>query len=125
MKRLTEERVLPADPWHHRAQLGKDKRAGQRDHPSRHPNRKNQERRLDRLRDDIRVNENARADDAADDDHRRVEEVKFVGEFHSFLKGRANWQFAWSSRKTASKESRQTLWERRPSLPAGGPAMAD
>jgi hypothetical protein len=83
MKRLTEESILAADFRHHRAQLGKDKCAGQRDQSARHPYCKNQKRRLDRPRDDIRVDENAGADDAADDDHRRVEEVEFAGEFHN------------------------------------------
>src|SRR5262245_34813878 len=82
MKRLTEEGVLTADLRHHRAQLGEDKCAGQCDQSARRPYRQDQKRRLDRLRDDVRVDEDARSDDAADDDHRRVEEVELASEFH-------------------------------------------
>ncbi len=76
MERLAEIRVLPADLGPSRRELRVDERARERDGAARDPREQNQERRVNLPRDDVRVNEDARPDDAAHHDHRRVEHTQ-------------------------------------------------
>src|SRR5262249_31531474 len=80
MEGLAEKRVLSAHPGQHGAQLGEDECAGQRDGTATDPGRQNQEWGLYPLGDDVWIDEDAGADDAAEDDHRRVEEAEPGGE---------------------------------------------
>ncbi len=68
--------VLPAGARELRAQFGIGERAGERDGASRGPRRQHQHRGVEALRDDVGIDEDAGADDAADDHHRGVERAE-------------------------------------------------
>src|SRR5690349_17767585 len=76
MKRLAQIRILPADVGPRRRQFGPDERRSQCEQTTDHPRAQNQKRRVHLPRDDCRVHEDARADNAAHDDHGRVEETE-------------------------------------------------
>ena len=80
MQRLAQISVLPADDRQPRGQLRVNKSAGQRDQPARDPRPENERRSVDPLRDDVGIDENARADDAAHHRHRRAEQAELAGE---------------------------------------------
>jgi hypothetical protein len=71
---FAEVGVLPAHLGASRGQLGVDERARERDRATGEPRAEDEEGRVHLLRDDVRVDEDARADDAAHHDHRRVEQ---------------------------------------------------
>jgi hypothetical protein len=76
MIRVAEIHVLSARGRQHRAQLRVRQRSDQRNHRARHPGADHELGRLQTLSDDVRIDEDAGTDDAADDDHRRVERSK-------------------------------------------------
>ena len=61
-------------------ELREGKRAGESDRSADGPRRENETGRREPLRDDGRHDEDARADDSADDDHRRVEAAERAAE---------------------------------------------
>jgi hypothetical protein len=80
MKSFTEKSVLPADPGHHGAQLSEDESSRERKKAARGPHSENKKRRFDFLRDYIRIDKDAGADDSANNDHRCIEEIESAGE---------------------------------------------
>ena len=74
MKRVAQVCILPAHIRHARRQLGIDERAQHRHHAARHPHPEDQHRRMDLPGHNVRIDEDARADDAAHDDHGGVEQ---------------------------------------------------
>ena len=74
MKRLAQVSVLAADRRPARRQFRINECAQHRNHAAGDPHSENQQRGVQLLRDDIRVDEDAGADDAAHDDHGGVEE---------------------------------------------------
>src|SRR5580693_2873313 len=76
MIRLTQIKILPAGLRQSRRELCPDESAEQREHAAENPHAENQKRRVHMQRDDVWIDENARADDPAHDDHRGVERVQ-------------------------------------------------
>src|SRR5579862_4149362 len=73
---LPKIEVLAAGLRQARCEFGPDESAEKCEHASENPDAENEKRRVDVERDDIRVNENAGADDPAHDDHGGVERVQ-------------------------------------------------
>src|SRR5580693_2001238 len=76
MIRLTQIQILPAGLRQSRRELCPDESAEQREHAAKNPHAENQKRRVNMQRDHVWINENARTDDPAHDDHRGVERVQ-------------------------------------------------
>ena len=74
MKGLAQIRVLAANFRPERRQFGIDERAQHGDHAADDPDAEDQQGRVQLLRDDVRVDEDAGADNAAHDDHGGVEQ---------------------------------------------------
>src|SRR3954465_6586400 len=77
---IAQVRVLPADLGAQRRELRIRERAEQRDDAAGYPRADDQRRCVDRARHDVRVDEDARTDDAAHHDHGGVERAEAAGE---------------------------------------------
>jgi len=76
MQTVAQIDILAAGFGEDRAQLGIRERASQRDRAPGRPRTEHEQRRVETLRDDVRGDKDARADDPADDHHRRVERTE-------------------------------------------------
>ena len=89
---LAQVRILAAGTGHARGEFRIDKSTEQRDCAADGPSAEDQHGRVDLLCDDVRIDENPGADDAAHDDHRGVEEPEardeLAGRRHFFVLGR-------------------------------------
>lgn len=74
MKSLAQVCVLSADLRVMRGEFGIDERAEQRNNAACKPRAENERGRVNLLRDDVRIDEDARTDDAAHHNHRRIEQ---------------------------------------------------
>src|SRR5205085_6327716 len=83
MKSFAQVNVLPARARQTCGQLRVDERARERDHAAREPRTQDQDGRVYLLRDVVRVDEDACADDPAHHDHRRVEQTKLAREMRA------------------------------------------
>ena len=73
MVRLAKIEILAAGSGHARGKFGPDECAEQSEYAAENPDTENQKRRVDVERDDVGIDEDAGADDAAHDDHGGVE----------------------------------------------------
>jgi len=80
--RLAQVGVVPAGLREERAELGEGQRAGERDDTASQPCAQHQGRRVEALGDDVRVDEDAGTDDAADDHHRGIESAQLTAKRH-------------------------------------------
>ena len=80
MKGFAKVGVLAADLRHARGEFGVDEGAQEGDDSSRDPRPQNQRGGVEQVRDDVGIDENSGADDAAHHDHGRVEEAELRGE---------------------------------------------
>src|ERR1700745_3622452 len=76
MIRLAKVKILTAGPGQARRKFSPDESAEQREYAAENPNTENQKRRVHVERDDVRIDEDAGADDDAHDDHGGVERVE-------------------------------------------------
>lgn len=74
MKSLAQVCVLSADFGLRRREFRINERAKQCDDAAQHPRAENEYGRVNLLRDDIRIDEDARTDDAAHYNHRRIKQ---------------------------------------------------
>src|SRR5689334_14325129 len=81
MKRLSQVSILPAHLGPPCCQLCPDERSRERKQTTEHPGAEHQKRRVDLPRNDGRIHEDARPNDAAHDDHGGVEESEPAREF--------------------------------------------
>ena len=75
--------VLAARARHQLAELGVGERAGERDRAADGPGGQHERRRVERAGDEVGVDEDARPDDSANDDHRRVEGAERTPKRHA------------------------------------------
>src|ERR1700733_4065339 len=76
MVSLAQIKILPSRLRQPRRELRPDESAKQREHAAENPHAENQKRRGHMQRHHVWIDENARADDPAHDDHRGVERVQ-------------------------------------------------
>ena len=82
MPSVAQIHVLPAGLWEDRSQFRVREGARERNRTACDPRRKHDHAARQPLRNDVRVDEDARPDDAADDDHRGIERPERAAEGH-------------------------------------------
>ena len=86
MQRLAQIRILATDDGQARGQFRINKSAGQRDQAAHDPRAEDERRCVDPLGDEIGIDENARADNAAHHRHRRAEKAEAAGELAALVR---------------------------------------
>ena len=80
MERFTQVSVLTADDWQTRGEFGVDKTAEEGNHAAGNPYCQDEERSVDAFGDEVGIDENSRADDAAHHSHGGAEEAEMPRE---------------------------------------------
>jgi len=80
MEGFAQIRILSSDLGTPRCEFGVDERSSKRDRSSGSPGSEDEERRVDLLGDDVRIDKDAGADDASHNEHDRVEQAQAAEE---------------------------------------------
>ena len=104
MPAVAEVDVLAAGLREDGAELGVGVRTGKRDHAAGHPGAEHERAGVEALSDNVRIDEDAGADDAADDHHRRVEWPQRAAETHAGESMRFNAPYLeWAKKRPSAR----------------------